>query len=103
MIDDNNEYIRYAIPKRESLDIYTRSEAIRLMNHINSGVRDSLNSCISFMLSQMLLSNIFHKFLELWKTPADLGFSNQEVTSSFNVSYTCYLFCCIIRSVIFFI
>lgn len=71
MIERNHEYIRYVIPKGESLDSYTQADAIKLMNHINSEARDSLNGCTPFKLSQLLLSNALHKVLKLREIPAD--------------------------------
>jgi len=71
MIEKNHEYIRYVIPKGESLDPYTQADAIKLMNHINSEARDSLNSCTPFRLSQLLLNNKLHKLLKLREIPAD--------------------------------
>ena len=71
MIEKNHEYIRYVIPKGESLDRYNQADAIRLMNHINSEARDSLNGCTPFRLSQMLLNNGLHKLLKLREIPAD--------------------------------
>ncbi|WPC43678.1 hypothetical protein [Clostridium sp. JS66] len=71
MIEKNHEYIRYVIPKGESLDTYTQTEAIKLMNHINSEARDSLNGCTPFKLSQLLLNSALHKVLKLREIPAD--------------------------------
>ena len=71
MIEKNHEYIRYVIPKGESLDRYNQADAIRLMNHINSEARDSLNGCTPFRLSQMLLNNGLHKLLKLREIPVD--------------------------------
>ncbi len=71
MLEKNHEYIRYVIPKGESLDPYTQADAIKLMNHINSESRDSLNSCTPFRLSQLLLNNKLHKLLKLKEIPAD--------------------------------
>lgn len=71
MIEKNHEYIRYVIPKGESLDTYTQADAIKLMNHINSEARDSLNGCTPFKLSQLLLNYELHKVLKLQEIPAD--------------------------------
>jgi IS30 family transposase len=65
MLEKNHEYIRYVIPKGSSLDPYTQTDAIKLMNHINSEARDSLNGCTPFRLSQLLLNNKLHKLLKL--------------------------------------
>lgn len=71
MIEKNHEYIRYVIPKGHSLDSYTQADAMKLMNHINSEARDSLNGCTPFKLSQLLLDNALHKVLKLREIPAD--------------------------------
>lgn len=71
MIDKNHEYIRYVIPKGKSLYPYTQADAIKLMNHINSEARDSLNGCTPFKLSQLLLNNGLHKVLKLQEIHAD--------------------------------
>jgi len=71
MLEKNHEYIRYVIPKGASLEPYTQAHAIKLMNHINSEARDSLNGCTPFRLSLLLLSNKLHKLLKLREIPAD--------------------------------
>ncbi len=71
MIEKNHEYIRYVIPKGQSLDPYDQSDVTLLMNHINSEARDSLNGCTPFRLSEFLLNNKLHKLLKLKEIPAD--------------------------------
>lgn len=71
MLEKNHEYIRYVIPKGQSLDCYSQKEATLLMNHINSEARDSLNGCTPFRLSLMLLSGELHKLLRLVEIPPD--------------------------------
>ncbi|URZ05546.1 IS30 family transposase [Clostridium felsineum] len=71
MIEKNHEYIRYVIPKGQSLDLYTQDDATLLMNHINSEARDSLNGCNPFKLSLLLLNNKLHKLLHLKEIPSD--------------------------------
>lgn len=41
-IEKNNEYIRYAIPKKKILNPYTQEDMMLLMNHINSTKRPGL-------------------------------------------------------------
>jgi IS30 family transposase len=65
MLEKNHEYIRYVIPKGQSLDLYTQTDAITLMNHINSEARDSLNGSTPFKLSLLLLNQKLHKLLKL--------------------------------------
>lgn len=71
MLEKNHEYIRYVIPKGQSLDPYSFEEATLLMNHINSEARDSLNGCTPFKLSLMLLNNKLHKLLKMVEIPPD--------------------------------
>ena len=70
-IEKNHEYIRYVIPKSQSLDHYKQRDACVLMNHINSEARDSLNGCTPFRLSKMLLNNRLHRLLCLQEITAD--------------------------------
>lgn len=70
-IEKNHEYIRYVIPKGQSLDSYKQRDACILMNHINSEARDSLNGCTPFRLSKMLLNNKLHRLLCLQEISAD--------------------------------
>ena len=70
-IEKNHEYIRYVIPKGQSLDNYKQRDACVLMNHINSEARDSLNGCTPFRLSKMLLNNRLHRLLCLQEITAD--------------------------------
>lgn len=71
MLEKNHEYIRYVIPKGQSLDLYSQKDATLLMNHINSEARDSLNGCTPFKLSLMLLDDQLHKLLGLIEIPPD--------------------------------
>lgn len=71
MIEKNHEYIRYVIPKGQSLDPYSQADAITLMNHINSEARDSLNGSTPFKLSLLLLNSKLHKLLKLVEIPPD--------------------------------
>ncbi len=59
------------IPKGASLDPYDQLDAVRLMNHINSEARDSLNGCTPFRLSELLLNNKLHKLLKLKEIQPD--------------------------------
>lgn len=70
-IEKNHEYIRYVIPKSQSLDHYKQRDACVLMNHINSEARDSLNGYTPFRLSKMLLNNRLHRLLCLQEIPGD--------------------------------
>lgn len=71
MLERNHEYIRYVIPKGQSLNTYSQADATILMNHINSEARDSLNGCTPFRLSELLLNNKLHKILKLKEIQPD--------------------------------
>ena len=71
MLEKNHEYLRYVIPKGQSLDAYNQSDATRFMNHINSEARDSLNGCTPFRLSLLLLHPKLHDLLKLVAIPPD--------------------------------
>jgi IS30 family transposase len=71
MLEKNHEYLRYVIPKGQSLDTYNQRDATRLMNHINSEARDSLNGCTPFRLSLLLLNPKLHELLKLIAIPPD--------------------------------
>ncbi|CVK19294.1 IS30 family transposase [Sporomusa sphaeroides] len=71
MLEKNHEYLRYVIPKGQSLDTYNQRDATRLMNHINSEARDSLNGCTPFRLSLLLLNPKLHELLKLVAIPPD--------------------------------
>lgn len=71
MLEKNHEYLRYVIPKGQSLDAYDQNDASLLMNHINSEARDSLNGCTPFRLSLLLLNPKLHELLKLVPIPPD--------------------------------
>lgn len=72
MIEKNHSYIRYVIPKGQSLDPYTQKDMTLLMNHINSEARDSLNGCTPLKLSLLLLNRKLHECLDLTEIPPDM-------------------------------
>lgn len=71
MIEKNHEYIRLVIPGGLSMDDYEKKDMLRLMNHINSEARDSLNGCTPFRLSKMLLNNTLHQVMKLEEIAPD--------------------------------
>lgn len=73
MIEKNHEYIRFVLPKGSSFDDLVKEQVTLLQNHINSEARDSLNGCSPFKLSQLLLDQKLHQYLELIEiTPDDV-------------------------------
>ena len=69
-IEKNHEYIRYVIPKGVSMDDYTQQDITKLINHINSTARDSLNGHTPYELAKILLHKDVLKKLNLIEIPA---------------------------------
>lgn len=65
MIEKNHQYIRLVVPKGNTFDLYTQNDITRMINHINSEARDSLNGCTPYQLSQLLLNHQLHTGLSL--------------------------------------
>ena len=53
-VEKSHEYIRYILPKGSSFDHLTQWDANRIMNHINSSARASLNGLPPIRLAQLL-------------------------------------------------
>ena len=56
-IEKNHEYIRYILPKGSSFDDLTQWDINRMINHINSTARASLNGRTPFELAVLLLGS----------------------------------------------
>lgn len=54
-VEKSHEHIRYVLPKGSSFDALTQWDVNKLMNHINSSVRASLNGLPPIRLAQLLL------------------------------------------------
>lgn len=54
-LEKNHEYIRYVIPKGRSMHRYSQEDINKMMSHINSVARDSLNGACPFDLAELLL------------------------------------------------
>lgn len=70
-IEKNHEFIRYVIPKGISMDSLTQNDITKMINHINSLTRQSLNNATPFELAQILLDKNVLKKLNLKKVPAN--------------------------------
>lgn len=70
-IEKNHEYIRYILPKGKSFDSLTQEKVTRMINHINSTARASLNGNTPWKLAQLLLNETLLKKLTLKSIPAD--------------------------------
>ena len=64
-IEKNHEYIRYAIPKKRSLNPYTQEDMTLLMNHINSTKRPGLGNKSPYEL--LLEDENNEDFMLLWQ------------------------------------
>ena len=74
--EKNHEYIRYVLPKGSSFDDLTDRKILKLVNHINSEKRDSLNGHSPYELSLLLLDNELHESIGL------KGIASDEVNLS---------------------
>lgn len=70
-IEKNHEYIRYIIPKGKSFNDLTQEKVTKMMNHINSTARASLNDNTPFKLAQMLHDKRLLESCFLQLIPAD--------------------------------
>ena len=71
MLEKNHEYIRYVLPKGVSFDGLSQEDIMLLVNHVNSAIRDSLNSKTPFETAQFLLPPEFLPALGLAQIPPD--------------------------------
>ena len=78
-IEKNHEFIRYVIPKGTSMDNLTQNDITKLINHINSLTRPSLNNSTPYDLAQILLDKNVLKKLNLEKVPAKEIQLNQKL------------------------
>ena len=62
-IEKNHEFIRYAIPRKRSLNPYTDEDIYKLMNNINSTKRPSLGNKSPY---EIALEQNDKNFKELW-------------------------------------
>ncbi len=62
-IEKNHEFIRYAIPRKRSLNPYTDEDILKLMNNINSTRRPSLGNKSPY---EIALEQNDKNFKELW-------------------------------------
>lgn len=70
-LEKNHEFIRYVIPKGTSMDNLTQNDITKMINHINSLTRPSLNNATPYDLAQILLDNEVLKKLNLKKVAAN--------------------------------
>lgn len=70
-LEKNHEFIRYIIPKGNSMDDLTQQDVTKMINHINSLTRASLNNATPYDLAHILLDNEVLKKLNLVKVAAN--------------------------------
>lgn len=70
-LEKNHEFIRYILPKGLSMDNLTQNDITKMVNHINSLTRASLNNATPYDLAQILLHKDVLKKLNLIKVPAE--------------------------------
>lgn len=71
MIEKNHEFIRYVIPKGATMDNFSQSDITKMINHINSLARESLNWTTPYDLGKLLLGKEVLKKLNLVKIPSN--------------------------------
>ena len=71
MIEKNHEFIRYVIPKGTTMDNFSQSDITKMINHINSLARESLNWATPYELGKLLLGKEILKKLNLVKIPTN--------------------------------
>ena len=82
MLEKNHEFIRYIIPKGKSFDSYTQKDIDKMVNHINSVSRDSLNSWTPFEAATVLISPLLAEKLSLIKIEHDQVLLKPELLRS---------------------
>jgi len=70
-IEKNHSFIRYILPKGKSFEDLTQEKVTRIMNHINSTARASLNGNTPFKLAQLLVDDSLLESCFLHHIPAD--------------------------------
>lgn len=71
MLEKNHEFIRYVIPKSTSMDNLSQFDINKMINHINSLARESLNWTTPYDLAKLLLGKNVLKKLNLIKVTAN--------------------------------
>ena len=71
MIEKNHEFIRYVLPKGTSFDELLQTDIDRIINHINSLARASINWTTPYDLAKLFLGKDVLKKLNLSKIPND--------------------------------
>ncbi|MBR6476171.1 MAG: IS30 family transposase [Lachnospiraceae bacterium] len=70
-VEKSHEYIRYILPKGSSFDNLSQWDVDRIMNHINSSARASLNGLPPIRLAQLLFDQETYNALKLREISPD--------------------------------
>ena len=70
-VEKSHEYIRYIIPKGNSFDSLTQWDVNKIMNHINSSARASLNGLPPIKLAQLLFDQETYDVFKLREISPD--------------------------------
>jgi len=70
-IEKNHEFIRYIIPQGRSFDALKQSDVDRMINHINSYPRLSLNNNTPYRVAELLIGKEFLEKLGYYEIPVD--------------------------------
>lgn len=70
-IEKNHTYIRRIVEKGKSFDTFTQDDITKMMNHINSSARESLNGRTPFELASLLLDKAVLKNLGMVEIEPD--------------------------------
>ena len=84
MIEKNHEFIRYIIPKGTSMNEFSQLDINKMINHINSLARESLNWTTPYDLAKLLLGKDVLKKLNLIKVPANEIQLNKKLLKKIN-------------------
>lgn len=68
-IEKNHEFIRYIIPQGRSFDALKQSDVDRMINHINSYPRLSLNNNTPYRVAELLIGKEFLEKLGYYEIP----------------------------------
>lgn len=78
-IEKNHTYIRRVVEKGNPFDNFTQEDITKMMNHINSSARESLNRRTPFELASLLLDKTVLKTLELVEIDPDKVILRKEL------------------------
>ena len=85
-LEKNHEYIRYVIPKGQSMHKYSQDDINLMTSHINSTARDSLNGATPFDLADLLLDKRIPALTGLHRVSPDNVMLKPELIEHHSVS-----------------